>query len=46
MWSNILSTYPRTIKKKMDWYEKQKAQTSLEDFVEDKEENDGERTQG
>jgi|TARA_Y100000310_G_scaffold180317_1_gene180210 hypothetical protein len=40
-WSNILNTHPATIRKKLSWYEKQKAQKSLDDFfeVEDNEKN-------
>jgi|TARA_R100000789_G_scaffold98473_1_gene102479 hypothetical protein len=39
-WSNILNTHPATIKKKLSWYEKQKAQTSLDEFLkEDEDEN-------
>lgn len=41
MWSNILNTHPATIKKKMSWYEKQKAQTTLEEFEEKKEDTNG-----
>ena len=40
IWSNILNTHPATIKKKMDWYQKQKYQTTLEEFEEEKEEDD------
>ena len=39
MWSNILNTHPATIRKKMDWYDKQKEQTSLNDFIEDNDDN-------
>lgn len=35
MWSNILATHPKTIKKKMDWYEKQKPQKELTEFSEE-----------
>ncbi len=34
-WNNILNTHPATIKKKLSWYEKTKAQTSLDDFSEE-----------
>jgi len=34
IWSNILSTHPATIKKKMDWYLKQQEQTTLDKYTE------------
>ena len=34
-WTRILAVHPKTMKKKMDWYERQKLQTELGEFLEE-----------